>query len=224
MKLRETQAANVITRADFWTPEARRGMFIGIMMMTLNIFTGSLLMLSYAANIFRDAGASIDPNLAAIVLITVQLVGLNIASLLVDRLGRRRMMIVSSVGTGTGMFLMGTHSFLTHMGVDVEGTGWVPVVSLSLAVFMSSLGLMPLVFVVLAEVLPMKIRELGSTLCLALISVFLFFVTKFYPILSEAVGMYSCFWFFSAYCFLGTVFSVFWLPETTGKSINASAH
>lgn len=195
-------------------------MLIGFMLMSLNIFTGSMLMLSYAGTIFRDSGANIDPNTSAIVLIAVQLVGTYIASFLVDRLGRRVMMIASSVGTGTGMFLMATYSYLNHLDVDLSAVGWIPVASLSLAVFSASLGLMPLPFVMLAEVLPMKIRELGSTLCLALISVFLFFSTKFYPILAEAVGMYSCFWFFAAYCFFGTIFAIFWLPETTGKNIN----
>lgn len=55
---------------------------------------------------------------------------------------------------------------------------------------------------------------------MALISLFLLLVAKVYPILADLVGLYSCFWFFSVVCVLGLLFTIFILPETTGKNIN----
>lgn len=162
---REDATDNEVRWRDYCTPEARRGLAIGVTMMSLNIFTGGLLMLNYAATIFKDSGSELDPNTSSIILIAVQLLGTNIASFLVDRIGRRALMIASTTGTGTGMCAMATFNFLHSRGVDLTEFNWVPVASLSVAVFMASMGLLPLVFVVVAEVLPPKVRadfEYGS--------------------------------------------------------------
>lgn len=73
-----------------------------------------MLLLSYAGNILRVSGALIDPNTSAICMITVQSFATYIASFLVDRLCRRVLMIASSLGTGLGMFMMATHSYLNY--------------------------------------------------------------------------------------------------------------
>lgn len=77
---------------------------------------------------------------------------------MIDRVGRRVLLIASTIGCGTGHALMGTFIFLSHQDIDLSDLSWVPVASLSMAVFMAAIGLLPLVFVVLGEVLPSKVR------------------------------------------------------------------
>lgn len=91
-------------------------------------------------------------------MISVQLVGTWVATFLIDRVGRRVLLIASTIGCGTGLALMGTFIYLSKQDLDLSDLSWVPVASLSLAVFMASIGLLPLVFVVLGEVLPSKVR------------------------------------------------------------------
>lgn len=62
---------------------------------------------------------------------------------------------------------------------------------------------------------------MAATLCLSLISLFMFLMVKFYPIVAEAVNMHSCFWFFALVSAFGVFFAVFLLDETKGKNINA---
>lgn len=128
--------------------------------MCLNVFSGGLLMLNYASNIFKQSGSDFDPNTSAIVMITLQMLGTFVAVFLIDRVGRRILLIASTIGCGTGLTLMGTFIFLSHEGYDLSDLSWVPVASLSMAVFMAAIGLMPLIFVVLGEVLPSKVRVL----------------------------------------------------------------
>lgn len=144
--------------SDFCTPEAIRGMLIGSALMVLNIMSGALLLLNYASTIFSQSGSDMDPNTSAIIMITVQLAGTYVATFLIDRVGRRVLLMISCTGGATGLTIMGVFSYLSSLAVyDLSDYNWVPVASVSLAVFMTSIGLLPLVFVVLAEVLPNKV-------------------------------------------------------------------
>lgn len=145
--------------SDFCTPAAVRGMLIGSALMVLNILSGTLLLLNYASSIFSNSGSDLDPNTSSIIMITVQLAGTYVATFLIDRVGRRVLLITSCLGSATGMTIMGVFSYLASLDMyDLSDLNWVPVASVSMALFSSSIGLMPLVFVVLAEVLPNKVN------------------------------------------------------------------
>ncbi|XP_037033974.1 facilitated trehalose transporter Tret1-like [Bradysia coprophila] len=206
--------------ADFTTKEARVGIARGLCVVLLSIFCGSPVLLNYASILFANSGSGLDPSLSAIVMITIQLIATATSSSLVDRIGRRILYILSSGGTAIGMAAMGTYVYLSFKGTDLTGFDWVPVTSLSFAVLSCNIGLIPLVFVVLLEVLPAKIRTVAATLCLSLISFFMFLMVKFYPIIAEAVNMHSCMWFFALVSVSGVIFAIFFLEETKGKSIN----
>lgn len=114
-------------------------------------------MLNYASNIFKESGSDMDPNTSAIIMILVQMLGTWATTFLIDRVGRRVLLMASTIGSGTGLALMGTFIFLSHQDLDLSDLSWIPVASLSLTVFMAAIGLLPLSFVVLGEVLPSKV-------------------------------------------------------------------
>lgn len=202
-------------------------------------------MLNYASMIFKDSGSELDPNMSAIILITVQIFATFTASLLVDKLGRRLLMLTSTTGTAVACAIMGVYTYFAHLGYDLHSNfNWVPIFSLSLSLVMSAFGIFPLPFVVMGEVLPAKvhftiniiymhfnsnacsffnqqIRAVGSSYCTALISVFLFIIILAFPMLTNVIGLYGMYWFFTGVCVLGMLFTIFILHETTGKNINA---
>lgn len=53
-----------------------------------------------------------------------------------------------------------------------------------------------------------------------LLFVELFIVNNFYPILSNEIGMFGCFWILSAICLFGFIIAVLFLPETKGNDLN----
>jgi len=205
---------------DFTTREARIGLARGLTVVLMSIFCGSPVLLNYASIVFRDSGSTLDPALSAIIMIIIQLVATSTSVTFVDKVGRRILFILSSGGTAIGMAAMGTYTFLSFNGSDLTDFNWVPVTSLSFAVLSCNIGLIPLVFVILLEVLPSKIRTVAATLCLSLISLFMFLMVKFYPIIAEVVHMHSCMWFFALISAFGVFFGVFLLDETKGKDIN----
>lgn len=153
----EFASKNKVQCKDFCTPAAGKGLFIGIALMTLNIYSGAFILINYAGSIFKASGSDIDPNMSAIIMMTIQLVGTYVATFVVDRFGRRILMIISTLGTAIGLGAMGTYTFLATENVELSSFAWVPIVSISCSMFFVSLGIMPLGFVILAEVLPSKV-------------------------------------------------------------------
>lgn len=131
--------------------------------MTLYVFNGTLIFLAYASVIFKDSGQIIDENLSSIIVATVQILGSLVAIFLIDMIGRRFLLITSLIGCTLGLFTMGTYNYCLTNGLNVSEWYWVPITSLSLTFFAACIGLMPLAFVILAEVLPVHVHVLCIT-------------------------------------------------------------
>lgn len=75
--------------SDLITGLGRKSLTIGIVLCVLNQFCGCFAMLNYTANIFKEAGSNMTPNVAAILVGVIQLFGSYAATVLVDRTGRK---------------------------------------------------------------------------------------------------------------------------------------
>ena len=64
---------------------------------------------------------------------------------------------VSSGGTGFFLGVMGIYSYLDHTGIDLSHVKFIPIMSLSLVIFVASVGIITLPFIVLAEISPQKV-------------------------------------------------------------------
>lgn len=108
----------------------------------------------------KITGLTLDANMSAIIMIVIQVVAATISTSLIDNIGRRILFIVSSIGTAIGLALMGTYSYLVFQEFNLDGFDWVPVTTISFSLFMAYIGLVPLVFVVIIELLPVKVRTI----------------------------------------------------------------
>lgn len=75
--------------SDLTTGAGKRAMIIAIVLFAINQFSGCFAMLSYTATIFEISGSTMSPNMSAIVVGALQLLGAYVATLLVDRTGRK---------------------------------------------------------------------------------------------------------------------------------------
>lgn len=87
-------------------------------------------MTMHAAQVFIDSGAMFDANISAIILGFLQVVGIYASSILVDKVGRRILLGVSSFGAAISLFIFGTFSYLISQGLDLSVVDWIPVVRL----------------------------------------------------------------------------------------------
>lgn len=211
-------ADDAITYRDFCTPHARKAFAIGVFLLWLKTFAGLYVMVTYAGQIFAAAGSAMSPNAAAIVIGAIQLAGTWLAIVLVDRSGRRVLLAISTLGTGLSLMVLATYMLLKQWHWPLDGLGWVPVGSFSAVLFLGSCGIIPMPFVIMAEVMPPKIRSYGSSMGMATLWAFAFALMKGYAWMVAALGMAGAFFVFAGCSFVGTAFVAVYLPETRGKS------
>lgn len=80
---------NGLKWSDFTSKEASKALTIGIVLCALNQFCGCFAMLTYTAQIFKESGSNLSPNMSAIIIGAIQLVGAYCSVVLIDRAGRK---------------------------------------------------------------------------------------------------------------------------------------
>lgn len=182
---------------------------------------GVFTMINYAGVIFKEAGSSMDAGWAAITVGAIQLVGSYTASLLIDRLGRKLLMVVSFAGTAICHAILASYVYISdETTIDVKSLNWIPVVAFSAMIFIAACGAMPVPYVLLGEILPDKIRNLGVTSVSCISWAFTFILVKIFPILLVSIHLWGCIYVFSFCCVIAVAYILFAVPETKGKSLD----
>lgn len=140
-------------------PVSLRAMMIGPTLMAVSQFSGTFLLVNYAATIFKESGSDLNPNLSSIILGCLQITGTISTYFLVDRIGRRILLTISSGGAAIGLIIMGIYCYLSKHDVDVSQYNWIPVITLSFVIYISSIGIIPIPYIIISEVLPPKVAQ-----------------------------------------------------------------
>ncbi|XP_004530296.1 facilitated trehalose transporter Tret1 [Ceratitis capitata] len=219
VKQGDDEENNAITWRDINDPKTRKAFLIGIGIITLMQFSGCFAMLNYAGNIFQESGSSLSPTISTIIVGVIQLVGSYFSTLLVERAGRKLLLLISTLGIALGHIIFGTYTYLDVLGYDVNAFSWVPVVSFSFTIFIASWGLMGLPYLVIAEIIPPKLRSMGSMACMVHMWITGLIMLKFLPLMTEMMGMHGMVFAFAGICSVGIIFMIVFVPETKGKTI-----
>lgn len=217
------QEASQETELSLFGPRTRRLTTIGIVLAVLQQITGINVFLYYAPEIFKHFGTGTDTALLETVAVgAVNLVFTLVAMGTVDQFGRRRLLIVGSLGMGLCLIVTGL------AGLRANQQGWLLVVILGyIACFAVSVG--PVTWIVLSEIFPARIR--GTALGVATLGLWTanFLVSQTFPMISEArfltVQFRHAFPFFlyAAFCFVESLFVWMYIPETRNRSLEEIA-
>ncbi len=198
---------------DLWAPELRRVLFIGLAVGVVQQITGISSVLAYATLIFErvsDGGAGIDLSFVQTTFITlVNVVFTVLALLLIDRLGRRPLLIVGTAGMALCMFA-------TAWGF--QNSTWVLAGLLGfVACFAMSLG--PVMWVLFSEIFPNRVRALAISTVGLVNSTVCFLVQLVFPWQMENLGGARTFLIYAVFAVLGVALLARILPETRGRSL-----
>ncbi|XP_059616834.1 facilitated trehalose transporter Tret1-like [Phlebotomus argentipes] len=207
-----------IQKKDFAPKSTKLGMIISFTLICLACFCGTFTLISYAADIFHNAGSSVSPNDAALVVGAIQVAGSCLSYLLVDRVGRRILLMGSALSTGILHSVMGAYVFLASRGHNLEGFEWIPVVSLSGVMLVSAIGMVALPYPVMAEIIPTKLRGLVVSIGSSISWTLSFLLVKYFGYFLQVIQLYGCVGFFASCCFFEVLFVAIVLPETKGKN------
>ena len=185
---------------------------------------GGMNMLSlYMVNIFTDAGSSIDPKLAPIIVAVLRVLA-GIAVIFVLRYAKRKMvLLICIVLTFLSYLALGTYSLFKEKQDEeyIRSTfGWVPLISLIIIQSCEALGFIAIVhFNLQPESFPTPVRYLGCGMCGLVTALGRFSVTKLFPQLLGLFGFARVWYFFSAVLAAILVYCAFLVPENTGQTL-----
>jgi MFS transporter, SP family, arabinose:H+ symporter len=204
--------------SEMWVPELRRVLFIGLVVGVLQQITGINAVLGYAPMIFAGAGgeAGIEASFVQTTLIMlVNVVFTVIALLLIDRVGRRPLLIFGTAGMATCLFLAAWGFHASRGGVN---SSWVLVGLLGfVACFALSLG--PIMWVLLSEIFPNRVRAVAIS-CVGLVNSTVCFLAQLvFPWQMEHLGGAQTFLIYGLFAVLGVALLARILPETRGRSL-----
>lgn len=138
---------------------AMKGLLIGMALVAISHATGHYMLTTYAVMIFKIADSSLlTPYMSSILLALALIFGSLTTTTLADILGRKVLILISLIGSAIGLFAMAVYDYLKLNGYNLSSFTWIPVLSLSLVVFISSAGIIPLSVLVSIENLPPKVR------------------------------------------------------------------
>jgi len=143
-ELEEQKTNNLSLREALSRKSTVRGLIISFGLMFFQQVSGINAVIFYTTDIFRDANTGINEELATILVGVMQVIATFVASLVVDRLGRRLMLLVSDAVMAICTLLMGVYFFMkSNDEQSVSNLGWLPVVALCVFIIFFSIGFGP---------------------------------------------------------------------------------
>ena len=187
---------------------------IGILLSAFQQLTGINTVIYYAPRIFGEAGytSSVSAVFATIILGIANLLGSWLSVWLLDRVGRKKLLLFGIVGMFIGLVSLSVFSFYEVSFIDK-----VSVASLLLYIFCFAMGPGPVVWVLLSEIYPPQIRDRAMSYSLLANWVCVYGILWTFPYLLQNMRIEGTFALYALLNVLGFLFIFKCFPETKQK-------
>lgn len=183
---------------------------IGIGLAVFQQLCGINVVFNYTPRIFQSIGVSQDNQLLQTVFIgIVNLVFTILAMLLVDKLGRKPLMLIGAAGLCILYIIV-----VRMLAAGSTSVSWFLLSSIGVY----AMSLAPVTWVLISEIFPNKVRGVAISVAVLSLWVAYFILVFTFPVLFDKLGD-KTFYIYSAICFLGFVFVYFKVKETKGKTL-----
>ncbi|MEI6047998.1 MAG: sugar porter family MFS transporter [Bacteroidota bacterium] len=209
----DNDSANKVTFSHLFSKQLAPIIILGIVLAVFQQWCGINVIFNYAEEVFAAAGYGISSTLFNIVLTgSVSLIFTIVAMFLVDRWGRKALMLTGAGGLAIIYIIIATGYFL-------QIKGFFMLFSVVTAISIYCLTLAPVTWVLLSEIFPNKVR--GHAMSVATFALWLAcaILTLSFPFLNKAFGASGTFGLYAMICILGFFYILKKLPETKGKSL-----
>ena len=181
-------------------------------------FTGINTIIYYAPTVFQLAGF----KSAAIAILATTGVGIVnvlftvVALPLIDRLGRRKLLLIGLVGMALSLVFL---SISFKLGGNHQMLRWITLGSFILYIASFAISLGPIMWLMIAEIFPLQIRGLGTSVAVAMSWGFNGIVALTFLTLIQQLGVSGTFLIYAGMSILGIVFVALKVPETKGTTL-----
>jgi MFS transporter, SP family, galactose:H+ symporter len=195
-------------------------LIVGLGLAIFQQITGVNTIIYYAPTIFQFAGLSSDT--AAIAATTgvgaANLIVTAIALVLVDRVGRRPLLLVGIAGMTISLIVLGA-GFVFASSSSSSAVGTITAISLIAYISFFAIGLGPVFWLLISEIFPLQAR--GTAMSIATVANWgaNFLITLLFLGLVDVLGQSGTFWLFAAIGIIAFFFTLRLVPETKGLTL-----
>ena len=194
-------------------PSMRNVLIIGIVLAVLQQWCGINIIFNYSHEIFSAAGYGVSDILMNIVVTGVTNVVFTVVAIfLVDKLGRKPLLLIGAGGLASIYIILDIAYWFNIAGIAM-------LILVVLAIACYAMTLAPIMWVMLSEIFPNRIRGIAMSVATFALWAAAFIITYTFPILNEILGSAGVFWLYSAICFAGFIFILRKVPETKNKTL-----
>ncbi|RRQ25183.1 MFS transporter [Rhodococcus sp. Eu-32] len=198
--------------------------WVGIIMAVLQQFVGINAIFYYSTTLWKSVGFTEDQSFVTSVITSIINVTMTfVAILFVDRIGRRKLLLAGSTGMFVGL-LMAAIAFSQQIGSGDDVSlpspwGAIALVGANLFVIFFAATWGPIMWVLLGEMFPNRMRAVALGIGTAANWTANFAVTLAFPPLTQAVGLWVIYGFFAVMAAVSFFFVKSKIPETKGMEL-----
>jgi MFS transporter, SP family, galactose:H+ symporter len=199
-------------------PAVRPALIVGVGLFFLQQLSGINAVIYYAPDIFAHAGfdSAKTQTFATIGVGVVNVATTVLAMFLIDRLGRRPLLVIGFLGAAVTMLVIA-------LGVIFPNAvpSWLIIAMLLLYIASFAVAIGPLPHLLMSEIFPLRVRGPGMSMASLSNWGFNFLVVFAFPLMLAGPGLAFTFTVFAVICLGGIAFTLTRVPETTGHSLEA---
>ncbi|KAG8181509.1 hypothetical protein JTE90_018746 [Oedothorax gibbosus] len=216
----KSQPKGLLTLNECKHPSIYKPALICAALMFFQQFSGANAVLFYSSAIFGGSKSFLDPKKSTIVLAAVQVVATLLSNAVVDKAGRKLLLILSGALMSISLIALGIYYYISSANIAFQTNfSWIPLSSLVLFLIAFSIGYGSIPWLLAAELVPLRARSTIGGLATFANGLFAFTITKTFSELEEFAYNYGTFWIYSAISLVSCVFVFIMLPETKGKEL-----
>ena len=203
---------------ELFSPAVRPALIIGFILAAFSQMSGITALLSFLPEIFKSAGQkSSDAFFQSILVGIVNLLFTLLAIVLVDRAGRKTLILTGTAMQTTALACAGALYFQGDHGLAI-------LLGVMLFVAGHAIGNGAVCWVIISEIFPNKIRGAAMSIAITAIWIFAYLANQFFPVMQDHLGASGTFFFFASMAALNFLYVWTAVPETKGYSLEEIGH
>ncbi len=202
---------------ELWRPQVRPLVAVGLALAVAQQLIGVNTVIYYAPTILKFTGLSTNSAITQALSVGITNVIFTIvAILLLDRVGRRPLLIVGTAGCVVSLAMLGV---FFASGSLQHSASWLALVCLIAYIASFAVGLGPVFWLMISEIFPLRVRSSAMSVSTVGNWSANFLVSSFFLTLVGAISREGTFWLYAGFGVLALIFFLARVPETKGRSL-----
>ncbi|CAD6209016.1 GSCOCG00003663001-RA-CDS [Cotesia congregata] len=213
-----------LTLRDTWqalnTPLNRKTLLMVNIIFAFVQLSGLYTISAYMEIMLTKANVNIiKPSTLVISVSIISIASSWIATYTNDKCGRKIMLLLSSIGVASGMFLWGLNYQLLDLGYENPNLQWMSIIAAIVYQFSLAIGLMPVPTTFISEMFAPSVKGIGACISSGISGVFAFAASRSYQPMVDVLTEKYVFWIYGLLMITTGIYTMIFIPETKGKSL-----